>query len=183
MDERRMIRRGRGEEGFALVLSLVMLTALTILGVSAVTTSSIDLKITRNLRLLEQARYASMAGGEHARREMLVGDMPGAAEVSYFGDDDMNDPAAWYIYDSSPDRPSNMLQVTSNHYGTYRVNMVWVSCGGPPAGFSLDQYHSSFFDLRSEGSLVYNDFTSAANAEVVTVSTMRQVLSGPCYMR
>lgn len=179
-------RRNQGEEGFALVLALVLLTALTILGVSAITTSNLDLKITRNLRHLEQARYASMAGGEHARQLMLKGQIPDTTGVSYFGSDDIENPTDYYI-DNDPgttDIPDGeMLHIGNDNNGAYQVNVVWISCGGPPAGYSIDKYHSSFFDLRSQGFLVDDAGNHISNANVTTISTMRRVMSGPCYMR
>lgn len=180
--ETRRRRSRQGEEGYALVLTLVVITALTIVGVSAVTTSNVDLKIARNLRHLEQARYASMAGSEHARRNFLFGDIPATTEVSYFGQDDITSPSTWYI---QPDE-ANDLMIATDRRGTYQVNVVWVTCGGPPAGYSLDKFHSSFFDLRSEGYLTQaSDITHTpmSPARVTTMTTLRRVMNGPCYMR
>ena len=173
------LRRGRGEEGYALVLALVVMTALTILGVSAVTSSNVDLKITRNMRNLSQARYASMAGNEHGRQMFITGDVPATDEVSYFGVDDVENPSSYYI----PQASANDLMVGPSRKGAYQVNVVWVTCGGPPAGFSLDKFHSSLFDLRSEGFLTDMSGSSISPAEVVTMSTLRRVMNGPCYMR
>ncbi len=177
---RRMGRRRGAEGGYVLVLALVLMTALTVLGVTAVTTSNIDLRITQNLRQLEQARYASMAGGEHARRMFIMGQEPTIDQVAYFGDDD---PSAYgtYFIDSST---ANDLALSTVE-GEYQVKTVWLSCGGAPAGYSLDKFHASFFDLWSEGYLTTNAgvVSPAMSAQVTTVSTLRRVMEGPCFMR
>lgn len=173
------VRRGAGEGGYALVLALVVMTALTILGVSSVASSNVDLKISRNLRHLEQARYASIAGNEHGRRMFIDGNVPATSDVSYFGTDDIANPSNWYITQAD----ANDLVVGTDRKGSYRVNVIWVTCGGPPAGYSLDKFHSSFFDLRSEGSLTDLSDVSISAASVTTMSTLRRVMNGPCYMR
>lgn len=175
----RRLRRREGEEGYALVLALVVMTALTVLGVSAVASSNVDLKISRNMRQLEQARYASMAGNEHGRQLFISGDVPALTDVSYFGTDDIENPSTWYI----PQTDANDLMLSTVQKGTYQVNVIWVTCGGPPAGFSLDKFHSSFFDLRSEGYLADMSGVRASPANVTTMSTLRRVMNGPCYMR
>ena len=172
-------RRRPGEEGYALVLALVVMTALTILGVSAVTQSNVDLKISRNLRHLEQARYASMAGNEHGRRMFVRGEVPAISDVYYFGQPEPVPTPPPYI----PEASANTLMVGEGRKGVYKVDVIWVTCGGPPAGYSLDKFHSSFFDLQSRGTLEDLAGNSLSPAEVTTLSTLRRVMNGPCYMR
>jgi hypothetical protein len=166
------------ERGFALVIGLVAMAALTVLGVAAVTSSSIDLKIAHNMQRLNQAKYAAIAGVEHARRNMVLGIMPSQAQTAYF-DDPAATPAA---YISSTDA-IKMQTADGVQLGTYTVTAVAVKCGGPPAGYSVDLFYSQFFDLRSTG--VINDASGAklSPATAGAALTVRKVQDGRCYKR
>ncbi|MFH1154341.1 MAG: pilus assembly PilX N-terminal domain-containing protein [Pseudomonadota bacterium] len=58
------------EQGSALVMALLLLVVLTILGISATTTSNIELKIASNDMLNKKAFYAA-DGGTEVGREMI----------------------------------------------------------------------------------------------------------------
>lgn len=64
MKERWIIGR---EEGSVLIIALIMLVMLTLLGVSATTTSNIEMRIADNERNYQRAFYVADAGIEHAR--------------------------------------------------------------------------------------------------------------------
>lgn len=55
-------RKGRGEKGTALVITLMTLVILIIIGLAALMTSSLDLKITGNEQMQKKAFYAADAG-------------------------------------------------------------------------------------------------------------------------
>lgn len=56
-----------GEEGSVLIIALVMLVMLTLMGVSATTTSTIEMQIADNERNYQRAFYVADAGIEHVR--------------------------------------------------------------------------------------------------------------------
>lgn len=55
------------EEGSVLIIALIMLVMLTLLGISATTTSNIEVQIADNERNYQRAFYVADAGIEHAR--------------------------------------------------------------------------------------------------------------------
>jgi hypothetical protein len=59
----RRTRSTRGEErGAALIIAILMLVAMTGLGMLAVTTSQMEVRVAGNFRLLKQAQYVAEAG-------------------------------------------------------------------------------------------------------------------------
>lgn len=70
--------RARGEEGgFVIVLSLLVLFALTLLGIASIMSSSIEAKISTNENFANQALYAADAGLAHALTALNDGTIPG----------------------------------------------------------------------------------------------------------
>jgi hypothetical protein len=65
----------RGEKGFALVLSLVVMAAMTAIGIAALTTSTTDMLIARNEKEAKQAFFLAETGIEEAVGRM---DLPGS---------------------------------------------------------------------------------------------------------
>lgn len=169
--------RQRGEEGYVLVIALVVMTALTVLGVASMSTTNIDLNITGNLRRTETARYASIAGTEHARLKLAEGGLPDPSEVMYFGESSGTVP--YYIDDDE----AKILPTTGDDGSTYRVRAQFVKCGGPPSGYSLERFHSQYFDFISNGYLVDSADATIGATQVTSALTVRKVLEGVCYMR
>lgn len=65
-------KRVRGKEGTALIISLLILIVLTLIGVYAVFTSTVETRITGNERLLELTFYAADGGTDYGRRMIEV---------------------------------------------------------------------------------------------------------------
>lgn len=57
-----MLNTLKNEKGIALVLSLMVLAALTLIGIAAIMTSSLEMNIAGNEKVAIQAQYASEAG-------------------------------------------------------------------------------------------------------------------------
>lgn len=57
-----MFKTINSEKGIALVVSLMVLVALTLMGIAAIMTSSLDMRISGNEKVAMQAAYASEAG-------------------------------------------------------------------------------------------------------------------------
>jgi hypothetical protein len=62
-----MIRKIQEERGIALVTTILLLLAFTVLGVAAINISNVGTKITSNTRTTKQAFYLAEAGAERAR--------------------------------------------------------------------------------------------------------------------
>src|SRR3989304_5686517 len=60
------IRCCPNEKGMVLVVALLLITVLTLIGTTAIMTSSTDIKISTNYRQSSQAFYSAEAGSEHA---------------------------------------------------------------------------------------------------------------------
>ena len=78
----------RGQHGTALVISLLLLTALSLIGVYSVFTSTVETRIAGNERVLEVAFYAADGGVDYGRQmvELVLGSptpsFPSGATVS-----------------------------------------------------------------------------------------------------
>ena len=57
------VRNAKPEEGAALLTAIVILLALTIMGFAMILVTKVDLNVSRNLRLAEQALFAAEQGG------------------------------------------------------------------------------------------------------------------------
>ncbi len=66
------LKRLREKEGTALIIALLILIVLTLIGVYAVFTSTVETRITGNERLLEDAFYAADGGTDYGRRMIEV---------------------------------------------------------------------------------------------------------------
>jgi len=64
-----------GEEGSVLVLAVVILVLLTIIGISATTTSTIEMQIAGNERTHKQNLYKAEAAGVEAAWHLEVGNL------------------------------------------------------------------------------------------------------------
>jgi type IV pilus assembly protein PilX len=69
----RMGRVSRGQQGAALVMALVILLILTILGVTAMSTSSLEQKMAGNIQDLTRAFQAAESGVDRARNSNMKG--------------------------------------------------------------------------------------------------------------
>ena len=57
----------RHQRGYALILVMVALVTLTILGVTSLTASQLDMQITQNMRHHKALQYGALTGQDHAR--------------------------------------------------------------------------------------------------------------------
>jgi len=63
-------KRADNEDGSALILAILMLAVLTIIGISSITTSTIEIKIAANDKVYKQSFYEA-DGGTEVGRELL----------------------------------------------------------------------------------------------------------------
>ena len=79
-------RRLAGENGMALVLTLVMLTIMSLLGVLALSSSSTEVGISGNYRSSQQAFYAAERAVEYAMTAQNIFDSIGVGNINLTGD-------------------------------------------------------------------------------------------------
>lgn len=82
----------RDEKGMILVVSLMMISALLLLGTTAVMTSTTDMKISANYKTGNQAYYAAAAGIEEARARMGTTFLPATSATGRIYDTDTTNP-------------------------------------------------------------------------------------------
>ncbi len=174
----RSTKTSQGEQGFILLVALIVMVALTALGVATVTSASIDLKVAHNLRRMEMAKYAAIAGMEHGRRNLMLGILHSQGQVRNF--DDPTQATSYYV---NANDAVLMRAGDGSYLGTYTVKAVAVKCSGPPAGYSVDKFYAEYFDLHSTGVLkdALGNTISPANSEVAL--TVRKVDQGRCFKR
>lgn len=89
---------GRGgfsdEKGMVLVVGLLLIVVLSLLGTTAVMTSTTDMKISANYKTSNQAFYAAEAGVEEARERLRGSD----ADANYAGDPAASPSLNWSAY-------------------------------------------------------------------------------------
>ncbi len=172
-------RGSQQEGGFIPLVALIAMVALTALGVATGTSASRDVKAAHNLRRMEMAKYAALAGMEHGRRNLMLGILPSQGQVTNF-----DDPSGTNSADFVGQSDAVVMKAGDGSYlGTYTVKAVAVKCSGPPAGYSVDKFYAQYFDLHAIG--VLKDATgktlSPASSEVAL--TVRKVGEGRCYKR
>jgi len=89
------ISKLNNEDGSVLVLALVMLVLLTLIGISATTTSMIENKISGNERVYKQNLYAAEAASMHCAQDMEEIPDPKTAPPSYLHPKDAIIPATY----------------------------------------------------------------------------------------
>ncbi|SHI49543.1 hypothetical protein SAMN02745165_00226 [Malonomonas rubra DSM 5091] len=123
------------EKGFALILTMSMLTVLSITGVMVLNTTDTELKITSNARANSEAFVAAELAVEYAQNKVILDPGSIAAGTNYDLIDDDND-----IADLLPDGME--LEVNGR-------NEIDFYTGLPPAGMSnqtsTDAYISNIY--------------------------------------
>ena len=127
------------QRGAALVIGLVLLLILTLLAVSGMSTSSMELVMAGNEQFRQKSFQASDTGLERALT-VLPGVSQSCAPVPVLNSD--TDPGS-----------DNQYAVTAQYKGD----------GSPPSGFTLDQYTSIHYQVVSTGKSARN--TNAENTQ------------------
>jgi|GEM_PF-1539427 len=132
--------RASAQGGYALILAMVALVALTLLGVTAITVAQLDLKITNNLRHHRQVAYGALTGLDHGR-DLFTDNVVNVSDDIEFAADQPGDCIAGWISDTGVNAVAVPLLLESNGYplATYSVDFCVASCGLPPQGTSLGE--------------------------------------------
>jgi Tfp pilus assembly protein PilX len=130
------------QQGFVLILTLILLAVLTLIGVSSMNSASMELKATANARQHQVAFNVVQSVLEFA----VSAD--GAALIDF----QINDPLIVQTIDSS--------DFTVNNGSSYSARAVFAGCG-VGVGSSLEKGFSfNFFDITGTGSNAKGTATS-----------------------
>lgn len=180
----------RGQQGYAMLVALVLIAVLTVIGATSLSVAGVDQRIALTNQRHMVVMNAADAGTAHARYQ-LEHEQP--ADEGW----DTADTGGFFVPSStgSGDDAEAMFVGTEfvMNQGTYRVDAVFSKCSGPPPGYSTEQgrqsFRSDYWDMKSEGwfrppssSADYGQ--KAANPiQATVVSTIRKVVQGPCKIR
>ena len=145
--------------GYALVLAMLALVALTLLGLAALSIADVDLTITHNIRRYHQAFNAANAGLDQARevnRDVALNPQSIA---------DLNAAAASgsceTIIDGTTTPASTALETGGWPAAQYTVVRCYAECGGVPLGYEMaeginhggggGQTNNIYLDIQSTG--------------------------------
>ena len=133
------------QRGAALIVGLVLMTVLTLLAVSTMRTSTLELAMAGNAQYHEQAVQLAEAGVEDAIRRI---------------DDDIITLQA--LEDWSEPFAENVT-IDGKNLGRYEVTVRYLNCGNPPDGSQGGAYQAQFYEIESTG------LSIARNARSVVV--------------
>jgi len=122
--------------GYALVLAMLALTALTLLGLAALSIADVDLTITHNIRRYHQAFNAANAGLDHAR-EVNHGIASNPMQTATLN-------AAAAAGECTTIVGPGTISPTAMETGgwptaLYTVDRCYAECGGIPLGYEMTQ--------------------------------------------
>lgn len=146
----------RSQRGYALVLVMVALVTLTILGVTSITATQLDMKITQNMRHHKALQYGSLAGQDHARdlaENDPYGLVPTWSETMLISDDHCQH--GWISTEATAFAAPVPIEANGFVLSDYSVDFCAGSCGLAPAGTSIgeaqDQRHFYTTDMLATG--------------------------------
>jgi len=143
--------------GYALLLAMVALVALTLLGLAALSIADVDLAITHNIRRYHQVHAGANAGLDHGR------DLSKSFTANAQSINQMNIAVAGgncqTVVDSTTSPPSTPLETGGYTVSRYAVQRCYGECGGVPRGFEAtaginqggggDQLENVYLDMIS----------------------------------
>jgi type IV pilus assembly protein PilX len=137
---------GHRQRGAALIVGLVLMMVLTILAISTMRTSTLELSMAGNTQYREKARQLAEAGIADAMDQIDNGLVPLSA----------TNPGIW----NNGIIVGNLEPATGD---IYRVDIRFLNVGDPPAGGSQgrEDLQANFFELQATGT------TAARNARSI----------------
>ena len=166
--------RSPGQRGYALVLVMVALVTLTILGVTSITASQLDMKITQNMRHHKALQYGALTGQDHAR-DVAESDSNGMIPLwssTMIGEADhcTND---WISTEASALHVPVPIDANGFLLSSYAVDFCAGTCGLAPTGTGLSEsqqqrrYYTT--DMVATGGML--DSTADAQAGALLFAT------------
>jgi hypothetical protein len=121
------------QRGVALVVAVLVMITATFLGIAAVMTSDIEIRISGNQRCLEKAFYAAEAGVENG--------------LAWLVDRSITDPPE---KSALPTMAKTAKAIDSECYSRYRITDLNFSAP-PPPGWELTLFESHYYRITSLG--------------------------------
>ena len=142
----------KNEKGMALVLVLMMMLLLSVLGTTIYTTSSTEVRISRNNMLMHEAFFAAERGVEYAQTDANI--------YSGIGTGTATVPAAGV----------SLVDGSTDANGT----VTYLSQGNPPRGSGVDavKFQANYFLINSTG-------TSSVNTSVRLENNVGRIIPRP----
>ncbi|MCK6526146.1 pilus assembly PilX N-terminal domain-containing protein [Myxococcota bacterium] len=138
------------EAGFALILALFALVILTVLGVTAVTVSNVDLKIAHNVRRSRQVFFGAQAGLDRARIESSQ--MTEADMQTLMAGFSTGDYVQWLdVGEGDP------VETGGYSLASYELRVGYRQCASNVAGYSVEEdgdFDAVFMDWVAEATHV-----------------------------
>ncbi len=175
----------QGQRGYALVLVMVALVTLTILGVTSISATQLDMKITQNMRHHKALQYGAMTGQDHGRLLLVDGitdpqiafSQAMAPEGDTAWEVTNHCTAGWIADVGGDDIP---VDVSANGFmlADYSVDMcagVCVTTAG--AGWDIGRGNDKFavvtLDMLSTGSMTSTTADAQAGAMLFHIAKMK----------
>lgn len=175
----------RGQDGYAMLIALILIAILTIIGATSLSVAGVDERIaTHNRRHMMMVNTAN-AGTQHARWHMMTESPPDEGwDTADTGNlfVPMNQAEPMFEGIGFPTAmPAKMSQ------GSYWVDAVYQKCSNPPPGYSTEygrtQFRSDFWDMQSNGEFVDAAYAESNPTKATVVATLRKVVNGACKIR
>jgi Tfp pilus assembly protein PilX len=124
------------EKGMALVLVLMMMLLLSVLGTTIYTTSSTEMRISRNNRFVNEAFYAAERGIEYAQTDANIYSDIGTATAAV---------------------PATGVDLSSGNTDVTGV-VTYLATGNPPRGSGVDitEFQANYFLINTTGTTTSN---------------------------
>lgn len=166
------LRRRSRAHGYALILVMVAMVVLTILGLTGVTVSQLDVKIVQNLRQYRQVTYGALAGTDHARdlfRDGIADELSTYEAASATTGNCLND---WIS--TGPDATAAPIDLMANTttLASYVVDVCAATCGPATAGNELGRGVVGYtLDIVADGSQPITTESSSSVGSFIYLQT------------
>jgi len=176
-------RTSSSQQGYAMLIALVLLAVLTIIGATSLSVAGVDQRIAiHNQRHMIVVNTAS-AGTEHARWQ-LENEAP--EDEGW----DTGDTGSLFVTVQGSEGAEDKFQGSNfpMNQGAYKVDATYHKCGSPPQGYSAEMgstsFRSDFWELKSVAMFMDDSTGDQVNPiEATVVATVRKVAQGACEIR
>lgn len=164
-----------------MLVALVLLAVLSIIGATSLSVAGVDARVAIHNQRHAIVTGAAEAGTNHARSR-IENEVP-ASEGWDTG-------APPFIETDGADGSEGMFigSTFPLNQGTYQVDAVYLKCGPPPPGYSVElgnqSFRSDYWNMYSRA--IFRDSSSLGQLnpiESTVVATLRRVTRGPCKIR
>lgn len=181
--------RRSNEQGYILLVALLIMAVLAVLGSSTLQVAGIDHRIAVQNRKHMMTLNTSHAGTEHARASLMFEDPP--VEGLDSGPDTYGD----FVTATEAETDFGGIAYASNGGGrsSHNLGVYWVSatfhrCGNPPPGYSTElgqnKFRADYWEMESTARMQSSTSSGAVNETTATTSMMvRKVKFGTCKIR